>query len=157
MNVKTMVNAFIYLNVSSPADLKWQLNNLIDTIRPQKNLICSIGHKFDFEYTFNDIVCFQITYFTEKNMYNIISNQYIPEEIVLNSEIYILKSIVYFRTPQLKASIGHYQAFCRRTLGNWEVYTTIRATTFYIGLIYFATFNNFVFWGHTRHFVALFL
>lgn len=119
---KTMVNAFIYLNVSSPADLKWKLSNLIDTIRPQKNLKCSIGHTFVSEYNFNDIVCFQLTYFTEKNLYNIISNEHIPEEIAINTEIYILKSIVNFRPPQLKASIGHYQAFCRRTRGNWEVY-----------------------------------
>lgn len=114
-------NPFIYLDVSSNKDLNYKLNNVLSIINPKIKKNCSKGHVYDCNVKLNNILFFQITFFNEFNTYDMVSNKYIPREIVISNESFILKSIVNYKAPKIRNAIGHYQAYCIRTAG-YEVY-----------------------------------
>lgn len=112
---------FIYLDAERKEEIAGKFQSVERDVTPTQKISCPNGHIYEMNLEFNDVIYFTITMFNDNNSLNIISNQYVPDTIIVNNFKYILKCIVNYREPRV-GGIGHYQGYCRTPLGRWEVY-----------------------------------
>lgn len=96
--------------------------NLEEFVKPKMKIKCPKGHVYQININFNETICVSTNYFHKHNQMDLLSNNLVPDEIVVQGYLYRLKCLINFKPPNIDSGIGHYQAYCRSPLGVWEVY-----------------------------------